>query len=153
MSNIAFNRVYRFIDENYPEDMWFTDDDEIMLEQKGNNSNYDVFIKVKKRMLSIVIPMPGLFPEDRFSDFAKAICFANCRLEIGRFDMVRECGIFEFNASTIFGGRLDDTVIDRLVRTSLATADRFYPAFYGIIFEDADPEAAIDFVDSEQICH
>lgn len=75
---------------------------------------------------------------------AETIVRANYRLNVGKFEMDFDQGELRFQASQILtDDRLEDSVIDRLMGTTLSLLDVYLPAILSVIYGNELPEDAI----------
>lgn len=89
-------------------------------------------------MVPVTVP-PGGRPA-----VAEAITRANYGLRVGKFEMDFSDGEIRFHTYSILGeDGLDESVIRRLIATTLAMLDRYVPAVLSVIYGNETPEDAI----------
>ncbi|MEI6715590.1 MAG: hypothetical protein WCO60_17675 [Verrucomicrobiota bacterium] len=72
-------------------------------------------------------------------------------MKVGAFDLDMDDGEIRFHASSVSPeGRLEDSVIGRLLSVSLILADRYYPAFMAVLFGNQSPEEALLKLEMEE---
>lgn len=87
---------------------------------------------------------PVRVPEGARSVVAETIARANYGLKVGKFELDVDSGEIRFQAAQILTeDSLHETVIDRLLATTMLMLDRYLPAVLSVIYGNELPEDAI----------
>jgi hypothetical protein len=79
---------------------------------------------------------------------AEAVARANYGLRVGKFELDIDDGDLRFQASQVLtSDSVGETVIDRLITTTMAMLDMYLPAFLSIIYGNELPQDAIRCVE------
>ncbi len=87
---------------------------------------------------------PVRVPEGARAAVAETIARANYGLKVGKFEMDVDSGELRFQAAQILTEDcLDETVIDRLMGTTMSMLDMYLPAVLSVIYGNELPQDAI----------
>jgi hypothetical protein len=80
---------------------------------------------------------------------AETVVRANYGLRVGKFEFDMDAGELRFQASQIVvGDTVGESVIDRLIRTTIDMLDMYLPAFLSVVYGNELPKDAILQVES-----
>jgi hypothetical protein len=80
---------------------------------------------------------------------AETVVRANYGLRVGKFEFDMDAGELRFQASQIVvGDTVGESVIDRLIRTTIDMLDMYLPAFLSVVYGNELPKDAILFVEA-----
>lgn len=102
-------------------------------------------------LLQWITFLPVVIPTKRRAAVAEACVRASHRMKLGRFELDFANGALGFHASAPYAqGELAEVVIERLMFTSLAMVDHYFPALMRVGFGGVSPELEVG--DAKQVC-
>jgi hypothetical protein len=122
------------------------DDGGIVCDMAGEHTVYSLLFRVDEALdLVCCFSRVGFrVPDDKRVAVAEALTRANYGLRIGNFEMDLADGEVRYKASVdVEDGALSETMVQNLVRASLSSFDRYYPALMRVVWAGAAPADAI----------
>ncbi|MDD4269165.1 MAG: YbjN domain-containing protein [Pirellulales bacterium] len=144
--NAAYERLMQHLDDREVHYLADGENRSICADFRGEVGTYRMIAAVDDQAeLFQVFGCPPLrVPEGARPAVAETIVRANYRLNVGKFEMDFDQGELRFQASQILtDDRLEDSVIDRLMGTTLSLLDVYLPAILSVIYGNELPEDAI----------
>jgi len=118
----------------------------LVCEMAGEHTVYSFLFRVDEK-LDIVCCYARVgfrVPLEKRLQVCEALTRANYGLRVGNFEMDMEDGEIRYKASVdIEGGVLVETMVQNLVRASVAGFDRYYPAVMRVVYAGTSPAEAI----------
>jgi hypothetical protein len=123
-----------------------TDDGAVVCEMTGEHTVYSFLFRVDERMDIVCCYARVGFrvPADKRLAVCETLTRANYGLRVGNFEMDMDDGEVRYKASLdVEGGVLSETMVQNLVRASVASFDRYFPALMRVVWAGASPTDAI----------
>lgn len=159
----GFSPRYQFlVDYCAAHELRFRSDPEsksLALSVRGETAIYELlmFLSNDDDVLQIYVVVPVAAGDERLRPLqSEFVVRANHHLVIGNFDLNMDDGRLCFHVGHVLGeAGLDENLLGQLLRTALATADRYFPALMRVMFGGHTPADAIflselDFQDSSK---
>lgn len=118
----------------------------------GKNGNFRGIVRVNEKLfqLTVYFFLPNSVPEEKRTAAAEFLTRANYGLILGNFEMDFADGEVRYKTSIdCEGGALTPKMVHTLFVANLITIDRYFPGMMKVIWSNADPEEAIEEIESE----
>lgn len=124
----------------------FSDEGIIAIRVGGRNGSYATFVETYEDRDTLCIETHSaiLVPKGARNLIGELSLKINKNLTLGRFDLDFESGRWGFHIGHIITDELSSDTIRRLICTSIAIIDRFFPAANAIIYGNEQVESAIE---------
>ena len=123
-----------------------TESDGLVCDMAGDHTVYSFLFRVDEQ-LDIVCCYARVgfrVPPDKRLAVCEALTRANYGLRVGNFEMDMDDGEVRYKASIdVEGGVLGETMVQNLVRASVSSFDRYYPALMRVVWAGIAPAEAI----------
>ena len=144
--NAAYEELIHLLDER--EVSYSTNDDRqsICTDLKGEVAVYRIVAHVDAEvdLFQVFGYSPLRVPEGSRPAIAETIARANYGLRVGKFELDVDDGELRFHASQVMTeDTVGETVIDRLISTTMAMLDMYLPAVLSVIYGNELPKDAI----------
>ena len=105
------------------------------------------------RAISYTITFDIKFPENKSKDAHKLLALINEKLWIGHFDITSKNGIpaYRHTVLSMVENEMLHHQLEDLVDVGIYECEKYYPAFQLVLFEDVDPQKAINVSTFETI--
>lgn len=123
-----------------------TEGDGLVCDMAGEHTVYSFLFRVDEQMDIVCCYARVGFrvPAEKRLEVCEALTRANYGLRVGNFEMDMEDGEVRYKASLdVEGGVLGETMVQNLVRASVASFDRYYPALMRVVWAGTSPAEAI----------
>jgi hypothetical protein len=144
--NAAYERLMQHLDDREVHYLANGENRSICADFRGEVGTYRIIAAVDADAgLFQVFGCPPLrVPEGARPSVAETIIRANYRLNVGKFEMDFDEGELRFHVSQILtDDSLEDSVIDRLMGTTMSLLDVYLPAILSVIYGNELPKDAI----------
>lgn len=154
--NAAYEELIHLLDER---DVNYSTNDEnqsICTDLRGEVAGYRIVAHVDAEadLFQVLGHSPIRVPEGCRPAIAEAVARANYGLRIGKFEFDIDEGELRFQASQVLTGEaVGESVIDRLITTTMAMLDMYLPAFLSVIYGNELPKDAIRCVEAGRCGH
>ena len=144
--NAAYEELINLLDER--EVNYSTNDDRqsICTDLRGEIATYRIVAHVDEEadLFQVFGYSPIRVPEGSRPAIAEAVARANYGLRVGKFEFNVDEGDLRFQASqALLSESVGESVIDRLITTTMAMLDMYLPAFLSVIYGNELPKDAI----------
>jgi hypothetical protein len=149
--NAAYEELIHLLDER--EVNYSTNDEHqsVCTDLKGEVAAYRIVAQVdaESELFQVYGYSPIRVPEGSRPAIAEAVARANYGLRVGKFEFNIDEGDLRFQASqALLSESVGETVIDRLITTTMAMLDMYLPAFLSVIYGNELPNDAIRCVEA-----
>lgn len=118
----------------------------LVCDMAGEHTVYSFLFRVDEKLEIVCCYARVGFrvPPEKRMDVCEALTRANYGLRVGNFEMDMDDGEIRYKASIdVEGGVLGETMVQNLVRASVASFDRYYPALMRVVWANTSPADAI----------
>jgi len=149
--NAAYEELIHLLEER---DVNYSTNDEhqsVCTDLKGEVAAYRVVAHVdtESELFQVFGHCPLRVPDGCRPAIAEAVARANYGLRVGKFEFNVDEGDLRFQASqALLGESVGESVIDRLITTTMAMLDMYLPAFLSVIYGNELPKEAIRCVEA-----
>ena len=149
--NAAYEELIHVLDER---DVNYSTNDEsqsICTDLRGKVATYRIVAHVDAEadLFQVLGHSPIRVPEGSRPAIAEAVARANYGLRIGKFEFNVDEGELRFQTSqALIGETVGESIIDRLITTTMAMLDMYLPAFLSVIYGNELPKDAIRCVEA-----
>lgn len=149
--NAAYEELIHLLDER--EVNYSTNDEHqsVCTDLKGEVAAYRIVAHVdaESELFQVYGYSPIRVPEGSRPAIAEAVARANYGLRVGKFEFNVDEGDLRFQASqALLSESVGESVIDRLITTTMAMLDMYLPAFLSVIYGNELPKDAIRCVEA-----
>ena len=149
--NAAYEELIHLLDER--EVNYSTNDEHqsVCTDLKGEVAAYRIVAHVdaESELFQVYGYSPIRVPEGCRPAIAEAVSRANYGLRVGKFEFNVDEGDLRFQASqALLSESVGESVIDRLITTTMAMLDMYLPAFLSVIYGNELPKDAIGCVEA-----
>ena len=149
--NAAYEELLHLLDER--EVSYSTNDDRqaICTDLRGEVATYRIVAHVDAEvdLFQVFGHSPLRVPEGCRPAIAETVARANYGLRVGKFEFDVDDGELRFQASQVLtDDTVGETVIDRLIGTTVAMLDMYLPAFLSVMYGNELPKDAIRCVEA-----
>ncbi|HEX8393359.1 MAG TPA: YbjN domain-containing protein [Longimicrobium sp.] len=123
-----------------------SESDGLVCEMAGEHTVYSFLFRVDEKLEIVCCYARVGFrvPPDKRLQVCEVLTRANYGLRVGNFEMDMEDGEIRYKASVdMEGGVLGETMVQNLVRASVAGFDRYYPAVMRVVYAGTSPAEAV----------
>jgi hypothetical protein len=120
--------------------------DGLVCEMAGEHAVYSFLFRVDEKLEIVCCYARVGFrvPSEKRLQVCEVLTRANYGLRVGNFEMDMEDGEIRYKASVdMEGGVLGETMVQNLVRASVAGFDRYYPAVMRVVYAGTSPAEAV----------
>lgn len=149
--NAAYERLMQHLDEREVHYLANGENRSICADFRGAAGTYRIIAAVDAEagLFQVFGCLPLRVPEGARPSVAETIIRANYRLNVGKFEMDFDEGELRFQASQILtDDSLEDSVIDRLMGTTMSLLDMYLPAVLSVIYGNELPKDAIRYAEA-----
>ena len=149
--NAAYEELIHLLDER--EVNYSTNDEHqsVCTDLKGEVAAYRIVAQVdaESELFQVYGYSPIRVPEGCRTAIAEAVARANYGLRVGKFEFNVDEGDLRFQASqALLRESVGESVIDRMITTTMAMLDMYLPAFLSVIYGNEVPKDAIRCVEA-----
>ena len=144
--NAAYEKLIQHLDEREVRYLTNGESRSICADFRCEVGTYRIIAAVdtESDLFQVIGYSPVRVPEGARSAVAETIARANYGLKVGKFEMDVDSGELRFQAAQILTEDcLDETVIDRLMGTTMSMLDMYLPAVLSVIYGNELPKDAI----------
>ena len=149
--NAAYEKLIQHLDEHNVRYLTGTDSQSICADFRGEVGTYRIIAQIESdnELFQVFGLAPVRVPEGCRPAIAETIARANYGLKVGKLEMDMDDGELRFQAAQILTEDcLEETVIDRLLGTTMSMLDMYLPAVLSVIYGNELPKDAIRCVEA-----